>query len=203
MMRSATGVIVGVMAALSLAAGAGGCVHVRNAIYNTAADATEVLRLDVSASLGTDMGAHLMLTRSLQLKSYSYEDLWRVGLGTRIIGMWREDRQDWWVGPWHDPKLHIAARDVRGLTAALPERMRSGPDAAFLRWGEGADEVGVGLHAFVLGVRLGLRPMELVDMLANFVGLDPCGDNLSWRERQALHRARRPAKKPRSRRGRR
>jgi len=176
-----------------LALSASGCAHVRNGIHNALGDAMDILRLDVSASWGTDMGAHVMATERLQLKSYSYENLYRVGLGTRVIGMWREEREDWWVGSWHAKGARIAGDSVQGLTAALPEKMRSGPDAAFARFGESPDEIGLGLHAFVIGLRIGLRPMELLDFLADFVGLDLCDDNLRWEERKALREAERRA----------
>ena len=63
----------------------GGCVHVRAGIYNVSADLVDLARFDVSGSLGTDMGAHVMITKFAQLKSYSYEDLYRIGYNLSLI----------------------------------------------------------------------------------------------------------------------
>ena len=106
MRRRAGHVLVLAVAAFALT----GCAGVRNNIHNAAADATDILRFDVSLSLGTDMGAHFMVTKWLQLKSYSYEGVCRIGIGARHMGAWREERQDWWIGPWHSDKVYIKSR---------------------------------------------------------------------------------------------
>lgn len=181
-----------VMVALS-ALGASGCVHVRNSLYNTVADATDIFRADVSASFGTDMGAHVMATQLVQLKSYSYEDLYRAGIGTRCVGLWKEDRQDWWIGPWCPGGADVRAETAWVWAPAAPAKMRSGRHA-ILGWvHESPDEVGVGVHAFVLGARVGARPLEFLDFLVSPVGLDLCNDNLTWAERRAIREARRRA----------
>ena len=162
-----------------------GCAHVRSSMHSVVSDLTDVLRADVSGSVGTDMGAHLMATKYVQLKSYSYEDLHRLGLTSRMMGLWDEERETNWVGPWPLGRqtLQGTLRSVKlGTTPPRTpvERITE------TRFGETADEVGLGVHFLFGGARLGLRPWEFVDLLANFVFLDPCDDNVTWDERRKL-----------------
>ena len=53
---------------------------------------------------------------------------------------------------------------------------------------ESDDEIGVGAHLFVLGFRVGFRPMELADMFANLAGQDLCHDNVLWPRPRFVHR---------------
>jgi len=162
-----------------------GCAHVRNTIYNVGADAADLFRADVSFGFGTDMGLHLMATKYLQFKSYSYEGVTRIGFGTRMIGGITEDREDWWVGSraigncvWR-PRARPMA-----VLPSLATKIQSGVDAPWEAFTESRDEFGLGVHFLVVGFRLGVRPWEFVDLLANFVGLDPCGDNMTWEMRR-------------------
>lgn len=63
-------------------------------------DITGVLRVDISLSWGTDLGFHVMATKYMRLASYSYEDLYRVGMTVRTLGLWEEQREGDWIGPW-------------------------------------------------------------------------------------------------------
>ena len=176
-------------------AGFTGCVHVRNGIHNMIADATDIIRLDVSGSFGTDMGAHVMLTEFAQLKSYSYEDLYRVGFGSRHIGVWKEARQDWWVCTRHGQDIQLSRESVKEKVGCYaPGRMRAGTEPPFRLFGEWRDEVGLGAHFLVVGARVGVRPFELLDLFTNLVGFDLSKDNSTWEERKAWHAARRAAK---------
>ena len=180
---------------LAFAFTASGCVHVRSALYTSAEDAMDIFRADVSVSFGTDMGAHVMASEYVQLKSYSYEDLRRAGFGTRQMGVWKEDRQDLWLGPWRIGSGYIRSKSVKALGgAALPAKLKSGRNAAMGLIGESTDEVGVGLHVFVVGFRIGVRPVEFVDFLTSPFGLDLADDDLSWQQRKVLREARRRAK---------
>lgn len=172
------------------AASIAGCAHVRNNLENTLADAMDMLRVDVSFSLGTDMGAHVMATEYVQLKSYSYEDLYRVGIGTRAVGVWEEEREDWWIGPFHGRNLRARSSAVGILSHGLERKARSGRYYVMGVAAESVDEVGAGLHAFVLGARVGIRPLEILDFLVSPVGLDLCNDNTSLAERQIEDRLR-------------
>jgi len=177
---------IAVAALVLLAVCATGCVHVRNAIHNTIGDATDLIGLDFSGSFGTDMGAHVMVTKFVQLKSYSYEDLYRVGLGARHIGIWEEAREDWWVGPRHSRHLHVNRKPIISKMAYYPfARTGAGTEPPYCFLTESRDEIGVGFHFLVGGLRLGVRPLEFLDLLANLVGLDPCNDNATWPERCA------------------
>ena len=167
-----------------------GCAQVRNNLKNTMADAMDMFRVDASFSLGTDMGAHVMATQFVQLKSYSYEDLYRVGIGTRSVGVWEEEREDWWVGPMHSRNLFARSKGVAVLSHALDSKMRSGRYYVMGVAAESSDEFGVGLHAFVLGIRAGIRPLEILDFLVSPVGVDICGDDKSLAQRRAEERAR-------------
>jgi hypothetical protein len=198
----------------AILASASGCVHVRNGLYNFVEDAGDIVRLDVSTSWGTGMGAHVMVTKFVQLKSYSYEDVYRVGLGNRMISTSKEDRQDFWIGPVTigDVKMRAEGTPVLqyGMTGKLlgmadnarhdrKSFMAWGakktweakmPFGAFMEWaGETSDEVGVGFHLFVVGARIGVRPLEILDFLTAPFGLDICNDNLSVKQRQAMQRA--------------
>jgi len=154
-----------------------GCAHVRRGLGYALTDATDIVRADVSLSFGTDMGAHVMLTKWAQLKSYSYEDLYRIGIGPRRLGIWEESRQDSWVGWWRPRNMSLGMNSVAMLTLGMPFGMRGGEDAAY-GWGaESRDEIGIGAHLFVAGFRVGIRPMEIADLFANFVGQDLCKDN--------------------------
>jgi hypothetical protein len=174
---------------LAMAMAASGCVNVRNGLHNMVEDAGDIVRFDVSTSFGTDMGAHVMATKFVQLKSYSYEDLYRVGHGGRILGLWREDRQDTWLGPKLWGNANVKAKGVAALVWGAPSK-------AMLGWPmESVDEFGVGFHAFVLGARVGVRPLELADFLVAPFGLDLCDDNRSWQMRQAMRAAKEAARK--------
>jgi hypothetical protein len=165
----------------------GGCVRVRAGICNVGSDLMDLARADVSFSLGTDMGAHVMVTKLVQLKSYSYEDLYRVGYNPRMLGVWKEDRQDFWVGPICGGRFRVNSKSIAGLSGEpMMAKARGGRWAAQGILFESPDEVGVGAHLFVIGARVGVRPLEFVDLLASFVGLDLLHDNLSWRQRAAM-----------------
>ena len=155
-----------------------GCVHVRRGIWCALADSTDIVRADVSFSLGTDMGAHVMATKWLQLKSYSYEDLYRVGIGARHFGIWEESRQDWWLGPTHAKCLSMNSQFLAAVGYGLFPKMCSGKWAPLTYLAESSDEIGVGAHLFVAGFRVGVRPAEIADLFANVVGQDLCGDNV-------------------------
>jgi hypothetical protein len=69
---------------------------------------------------------------------------------------------------------------------------KNGVKAAFM---ESVDEVGIGGHLFVIGGRLGIRPLEIIDLFANLLTLDPLKDNQSWNQRQAFRSAKKAAKR--------
>ncbi|HAK94562.1 MAG TPA: hypothetical protein DCM87_06070 [Planctomycetes bacterium] len=165
-----------------------GCVHVRNNLHNTLADALDIVRADVSFSFGTDMGAHVMATQFVQLKSYSYENLYRVGVGTRLVGILEERRDDWWVGPLHSNSIEVKSKSVADLSYGLEHKLRSGRYYVMGAAAESADEVGAGIHLFVIGARAGVRPLELLDFLVAPFGLDLCNDNRSIHEYRMLLR---------------
>jgi uncharacterized membrane protein len=185
----------------AILASASGCVHVRNGLYNFVEDAGDIVRLDVSTSWGTDMGAHVMVTKFVQLKSYSYEDLYRAGLGNRMIGAWKEERQDFWIGPMTIGDVKIKSKSTSVLHYGMLGKMhgmgggRGGKDAAMAWMAESADEVGVGFHLFVVGARIGVRPLEILDFLTAPFGLDICNDNLSVKQRKAMRQAMQAARK--------
>lgn len=163
---------------------AGGCVHVRNGIHNALDDTLDLARADLTFSFGTDMGGHVMITKWAQLKSYSYEDVYRVGIGNRMIGLWKDAREDWWVGPIHARNIHINSESIWVKSAGLSTKVIGGPYFAKALVAEAPDEVGIGVHLFVAGFRVGVRPFEFFDLLANLVGRDPAGDNPTWAMRQ-------------------
>jgi hypothetical protein len=174
-----------VTAAAVAAAWLTGCAHVRNTIYNIGADATDLFRADLSFGCGTDMGLHIMATKQLQLKSYSYEKVVRIGFGTRMIGGITEDREDWWLGPKVIGKGYWRCRTHPMATlSSLGVKTQSDVDAPWQTFNESNDEFGLGFHFLVIGARLGVRPWEFIDFIANFVGLDPCGDNATWEQRR-------------------
>jgi len=173
-----------------------GCAHVRRGLGYALTDATDIVRADVSLSFGTDMGAHVMLTELVQLKSYSYEDLYRIGLGPRRLGIWEESREDSWVSGWHTRNMSVGLNSVAMLGFAMP--VGGGLHNGF-GWGaESVDEIGVGAHLFVAGFRVGIRPMEIADLFANFVGQDLCKDNAVPRVRfhHGWHKEEPPDAKP-------
>ena len=67
---------------------------------------------------------------------------------------------------------------------AAPAKIRSGRHAVLGWVHESPDEVGAGFHAFVLGARVGVRPLEFLDFLVSPIGLDLCNDNLSMARRR-------------------
>ena len=157
-----------------------GCSSLRNYILNVAGDATDVVRIDVGASAGTDMGAHAMVTKFVRLEAYSYEGTYRAGFIKRNVGAWREDRESWAFGPFGGGTTSATGHWFGSPRHVVDQR------APLLA--ESADEIGVGAHLFFAGFRLGVRPWQIVDLLAGAVGLDPAGDDLSWSRRQALRK---------------
>lgn len=176
MNRAYTMLLAGVITTVALT----GCAGVRRSITNIPADFIDIVRVDVSGSFGTDMGAHAMITQLIQLKSYSYEDLYRLGINGRMIGLWREDREDFWIGPLRIGRMWMNWKRVAIVPwTAMAGKTGAGRYSAMAMAAESADEIGVGAHLFVVGARVGIRPWEAVDFLANFIGLDPVGDNLT------------------------
>ena len=162
-----------------------GCAHVRNTIFNVGADATDLFRADLSFGCGTDMGFHIMVTKQFQIKSYSYENVTRIGFGTRMIGGIKEDREDWWLGPKViGPAYWRCRAHPMAVLTSLAVKTKSDVDAPWETFNETSDEFGFGFHFLVIGARLGIRPWEFIDFLANFVGCDPCGDNTPWEQRR-------------------
>lgn len=170
-----------------------GCRYVRNRMVNAMGDALDFARADVSLSFGTDMGAHVRLTKFVQGESYSYEDLYRVGYNPRMPGIWKEDRDDWWVGPWHGKRIDVQNEYLCRVSAWQTQKMRSDYSVTGVNM-ETADEIGAGFHLFVFGFRVGFRPLEVADFLTSWFGLDLAGDDLSAHEREAMREARRAAR---------
>ncbi|NLX25011.1 MAG: hypothetical protein GXY61_03490 [Lentisphaerae bacterium] len=173
-----------------------GCQSARNAVYCIGEDLTDIFVADASVSLGTDMGAHIMATELLQAKAYSYEDLYRFGLGARRFGIWECEREGWDLSLAHSSRYSWNQKEVAAFTplSAISGKMssRSGAKAMFA---ESVDEFGVGVHLFVVGGRIGFRPLEVVDLFANLLTLDPLHDNLEWRQRQLIRATKKAAKK--------
>lgn len=163
-----------------------GCARMRNAIHSTVEDAGDIVRLDVSGAAGTDMGAHIMVSEYAQLKAYNCEDLYRVGVGTRSIGVWEDERNDWWIGPIHPRNFSINSTSVATLSYGLSGKVKGGRFSAMGMMAESPDEVGFGIHPILVGIRAGVRPVEFVDLLTNLVGYDLLGDNLTWQQRQMM-----------------
>ncbi|MBN2684515.1 MAG: hypothetical protein JXR40_04505 [Pontiellaceae bacterium] len=174
----------------------GGCQSARNAVYCIGEDLTDIFVADATLSLGTDMGAHVMATELLQAKAYSYEDLYRFGLGARRFGIWECEREGWDFSLVHSSRYSWNQKEVAAFTplSAVSGKMksRSGAKAMFA---ESVDEFGVGAHLFVVGGRVGIRPLEIVDLFANLLTLDPLNDNLDWWQRQSIRAAKKAAKK--------
>ncbi|MBN2704341.1 MAG: hypothetical protein JXR23_09035 [Pontiellaceae bacterium] len=173
-----------------------GCQSARNAVYCIGEDLTDIFVADATVSLGTDMGAHVMATELLQVKAYSYEDLYRFGLGARRFGIWECEREGWDFSLVHSSRYSWNQQEVAAFAplSAISGKMasRSGAKAMFA---ESVDEFGVGVHLFVVGGRIGFRPLEVVDLFANLLTLDPLHDNLEWWQRQSIRSAEKAAKK--------
>lgn len=172
-----------------------GCQSARNAVYSIGEDLTDIVAADVSFSLGTDMGGHVMVTELVQAKAYSYEDLYRVSIGPRQVGLWECKRDGWNLSLAQSRSMNVQQNAVWTLmpkqSYACKGASKSGAKALFM---ESVDEIGVGGHLFVIGGRLGIRPLEIVDLFANLLTLDPLKDNPSWTERQALRAAKKEAR---------
>ena len=188
-MRRAAVVAVAVVA-LALS----GCARVRGSIHNLVSDATDVARFDLSFSFGTDMGAHVMATQWVQLKSYSYEDLYRVGYMPRQLGVWKEERDDWWVGPARSRNIHVSFDSVKLLWHGMLTKRPKGHAGAYGLAAESGDEVGFGAHLFVFGVSAGIRPLEIADLFTSPFGLDLGNDDSTWQQRVAMLEARKKAR---------
>lgn len=173
-----------------------GCQSARNAVYCIGEDLTDIFVADASVSLGTDMGAHIMATELLQAKAYSYEDLYRFALGARRLGIWECEREGWDLSLVQSSRYSWNQKEVAAFAplSAISGKMssRSGTKAMFT---ESVDEFGVGVHLFVVGGRIGFRPLEVVDLFANLLTIDPLHDNLEWRQRQSIRSAEKAAKK--------
>jgi len=176
---------VAMLAALALMTTVG-CARMRNAIHSTMEDAGDIARVDVSGAAGTDMGAHVMVTQYAQLKGYSCEDLYRAGINARSIGIWKDERNDWWIGPYHPRNMRIDSDSVATLSYGLAGKAKGGWFSTMELAAESPDEVGFGFHPILVGVRVGVRPLEFVDLLTTLVGYDLLGDNLTWRQRQMM-----------------
>ncbi|MBN2163701.1 MAG: hypothetical protein JXR25_07510 [Pontiellaceae bacterium] len=179
-----------------------GCQSFRNSVYCLGEDLTDIVVADATLSLGTDMGAHVMATELLQVKAYSYEDLYRLGVGPRQIGLWKAEREGWNVSLVHSRNMRV---NQKGLLTFAPIESFSGKAASRNGYKalsmETGDEFGIGAHLFVVGGRIGFRPLEVVDLFANLLTLDPLNDNMDWWQRQAIRAAKKNAKKPKTQSG--
>lgn len=173
-----------------------GCQSARNAVYCIGEDLTDIIVADVSVSLGTDMGGHIMLTELIQVKGYSYEDLYRASIGPRQLGLWECEREGWALSLAESNHTKIKQNAVFTLmpkqSYARKASSKFGIKAVAM---ESIDEVGVGGHLFIIGGRLGIRPLEIVDLFASLFTLDPLKDNLTWQQRRAFRAAKKAAKK--------
>ena len=173
-----------------------GCQSARNAVHCFAEDLTDIVEVDASFSFGTDMGAHVMATELLQAKAYDYEDVYLAGISPRQFGVRKAERSGW--------NLSLASSDwnschwdnVFALTSAtgLSGKMatQNGMKAVCM---ESVDEIGAGFHLFIFGGRIGIRPLEIIDLFANLLTLDPLHDNLDWTQRQSLKETKKTLKK--------
>lgn len=74
----------------------------------------------------------------------------------------------------HLPRLPVGLEARTGVEVSAADISTGGglgPDY-------GTGECGIGLHAALLGVDVGVDPLELIDLVVGFVGLDPLDDDL-------------------------
>ena len=173
------------------------CQSARNAVYCIGEDLTDIVVAEATFSFGTDMGAHVMATEFLQAKAYSYEDLYSLGIRPRQLGLWKSDREGWNLSLAHSRNMRMNQAGIFTLTPAesLAGKAASKNGAKALMM-ESVDEFGIGAHLFVIGGHLGIRPLEIIDLFANLIGLDPLHDNLEWMPRRALRAAKKASGKP-------
>ena len=145
-----------------------GCSAVGGYLRDRGADAADVLKLQGSVGLG--LAADAKLGDALHL-GLGYADVRKVGFSGRE-GVWLRDREVGfpvslllWVGALRDGRVNRLGH----LHANVDELWQLRP----ARWGE----VEVGAFLGVLGVRVGVSLVELVDLLAGLVGFDPLADD--------------------------
>ena len=153
----------------------------RNYMLNRMADATDMVRLDVSAGLGTDMGFHVMVTKLVRLEAYSIDGIYRAGFSRRCLGIWTEDRESWAVGLLGSMNYRL----INGHWVGSSLSASDNPEAVLT---ESGDEIGLGAHLFIVGVRVGVRPWQILDFITGLVGIDIAGDDLAWEQRNELRR---------------
>lgn len=152
-------------AALGLTLLLGGCAW----LADRGADAADLLVLE--GGLGFGLSVDARASELLHL-GVGYADMRKAGLRGRTA-VWMRDREAGlpasilpWIGavrdgqPWRLGHLHLNASE--------------------LWWGGSAwrlADLELGLFAGFVGLRLGLSPGELLDLLAGLVGLDPAGDD--------------------------
>ncbi|MEZ6187142.1 MAG: hypothetical protein R3F62_19295 [Planctomycetota bacterium] len=141
-----------------------GCAYLRD----RGADAADVLTLQASYGLG--LAADVKAGDALHL-GVGYADVRKLGLRGREW-RWIRDREVGlplssllWIGALRDGQLSR----VGHLYANVEELWFQAPT----RWGE----LEVGAFVGVLGLRVGVSLIELVDLFAGLVGLDPLGDD--------------------------
>lgn len=173
------------------------CSRARNSIYSFGEDLTDLIHLDVMLNAGTDLGMHVQATELLRVSAYSTEELHGFRLTTRAMGIFEESRDHFFLGPTYIGES--AASNMRMLpgwsVVATTATMTVIHPQGFVA--ESFDEVGAGLQLGLFGLRIGVRPLEFLDLAGNFLLLDIMDDNLSWEERQmiwgifdpALHRS--------------
>jgi hypothetical protein len=169
-----------------------GCTRMRNSFASAGEDLFDVVHLDLMGNIGTDMGGHVMVTRLVQINGYSTEDLYGVRMSSRHIGAFEESRDTLWIGPFHkgNQSASLGTR-TPSLLISPSSMMQISPENMSV---ESPDEVGAGLQFLLVGARVGVRPLELLDLCGNVLTLDIMDDNPSWEERKMLRAASRSAR---------
>ncbi len=151
-----------------------GCGYAQDRV----ADALDVV--DLSAGLSEGFAVNVRATKLLQIGLGGYRGLAWAGLADGAFGVWQEERSEFGVGPLY---THEVFR--WDTSRVLPIRFPLYGDPGFreIPWDldhlsdRGFWDFGATLNVVFLGFNAAVSPVEFVDWLGGFAGLDLLGDD--------------------------
>lgn len=143
-----------------------------------AADALDVV--DLSAGISEGFAVNVRATKLLQIGMGGYRGLAWAGLADGAFDVWQEERSEFGLGPLY---VHEVFR--WDTSRVLPIRFPLYGDPGFreIPWDlehlsdRGWFDVGATLNVVFLGLNAAVSPVEFVDWMVGFAGLDLLGDD--------------------------
>ena len=152
-----------------------GCAMIRDRGYDLAQT------IDVAAGYSEGLSASARVTKLIQFGFGGYRGIYWGGLKQGTLGLWEEERTEFGLGPFF---VHELFRGDGGCLLDVRHPLFGDPGFRQVSWDvthyadRGWFDIGATGNLVLVGVDVAIRPIEVFDFLAGFVGFDPLLDDV-------------------------